>query len=69
MKLPKLDDLIDEQSVVYDHRPNEHLFVAGPPGSGKTSLAVLRARFLGDLGQTVALVTRNRMLASLARSA
>jgi superfamily I DNA/RNA helicase len=67
MKLPKLDDLIDEQSVVYDHRPNEHLFVVGPPGSGKTSLAVLRARFLGDLGQTVALVTRNRMLASLAR--
>jgi superfamily I DNA/RNA helicase len=66
MKLPRLDDLIDEQSVVYDHRPDEHLFVVGPPGSGKTTLAVLRAKFLGDFGQTVALVTRNRMLASLA---
>jgi DNA helicase IV len=66
MKLPKLDDLIDEQSIVYDHHPSEHLFVVGPPGSGKTSLAVLRARFLGNLGQTVVFVTRNRMLASLA---
>ena len=66
MKLPKLDDLVEEQLLVYEHDPNEHLFVAGPPGSGKTSLAVLRARYLYELGVQPVLVTRNKMLATLA---
>lgn len=38
MKLPKLDDLVDEQMLVYEHDPDENLFVAGPPGSGKPVL-------------------------------
>lgn len=67
MRLPKLDDLVDEQMVVYEHDPDQQLFVAGPPGSGKTTLAVLRASFLRDLGKSVVLVTRNKMLAALAR--
>ena len=69
MKLPALDDLVGKQWSVYDHPPDESLFVAGPPGSGKTSLAVLRARFLAGppLAKSVALVTRNRMLAALAQ--
>ncbi|WP_413707142.1 hypothetical protein [Ralstonia sp. Ralssp110] len=66
MKLPKLDDLVDEQLAVYEHAANEHLFVAGPPGSGKTSLAVLRARYLRELDVRPVLVTRNKMLATLA---
>ncbi|MBJ9752101.1 ATP-binding protein [Burkholderia cepacia] len=66
MKLPKLDDLVDEQMLVYEHDPDENLFVAGPPGSGKTSLAVLRAKFLKELDKRVLLVTRNKMLAALA---
>ncbi|UEP38285.1 AAA family ATPase [Burkholderia ambifaria] len=66
MKLPKLDDLVDEQMLVYEHDPDENLFVAGPPGSGKTSLAVLRAKFLKELDKKVLLVTRNKMLAALA---
>ncbi|MDR5766149.1 MULTISPECIES: AAA family ATPase [unclassified Caballeronia] len=66
MRLPKLSDLVGEQMVVYEHDPDQHLFVAGPPGSGKTSLAVYRARFLRELGQVVVLVTRNKMLAALA---
>ncbi|WP_321804276.1 AAA family ATPase [Burkholderia sp. BCC1988] len=65
MKLPKLDDLVDEQMLVYEHDPDENLFVAGPPGSGKTSLAVLRAKFLKELGKRVLVVTRNKMLAAL----
>ena len=69
MKLPALDDLKGKQWTVYDHPPDESLFVAGPPGSGKTSLAVLRARFLAGppLEKKVVLVTKNRMLAALAQ--
>lgn len=67
MRLPKLDDLVDEQMVVYEHDPDQHLFVAGPPGSGKTTLAVLRAGYLRNLGKSVVLVTRNKMLAALAK--
>lgn len=68
MKLPKVDDLVGKQRSVYKTPPDEPLFVAGPPGSGKTTLAVLRARFLAGppLGRRVALVTKNRMLAALA---
>lgn len=66
MKLPKLDDLADEQMIVYEHDPENNLFVVGPPGSGKTSLAVLRAKFLRELDKRLVLVTRNKMLAALA---
>lgn len=67
MKLPALDDLIEEQWTVYDHPNDAKLFVAGPPGSGKTSLVVMRARFLVNQGLSVVVVTRNRMLAALAK--
>jgi len=66
MKLPALDDLIQEQRNVYLHPVDTSLFVAGPPGSGKTSVAVHRARYLADNGCSVALITRNRMLVALA---
>lgn len=66
MRLPNLNDLIEEQLVVYEHAPDQSLFVAGPPGSGKTSLAILRANFLKNTGQQVCLVTKNRMLKRLA---
>jgi superfamily I DNA/RNA helicase len=70
MKLPKLSDLQRDPSqwLVYEHAIDEPLFVAGPPGSGKTSLAILRAKFIVDQGQTqrVLVVTRNRLLAALA---
>jgi len=66
MKLPALDDLIPEQKNVYLHATDRSLFVAGPPGSGKTTLAVHRARYLADGGHSVTLVTRNRMLVALA---
>jgi superfamily I DNA/RNA helicase len=67
MYLPKLDDLIDEQRDIYEAPPDVHLFVAGPPGSGKTSLAVWRAKQLVELGQSVILITKNRMLVALAQ--
>ncbi|MCX4140482.1 AAA family ATPase [Paraburkholderia sp. SEWSISQ10-3 4] len=65
MKLPKLDELFPEQKKIQFHEEDENLFVAGPPGSGKTSLAVFRAKYLKELGKSVVVVTRNKMLAAL----
>lgn len=67
MKLPKLDDLIDEQKNIYFHSENENIFVVGPPGSGKTTLAIFRAKYLIELKLNILIITRNRMLAALAK--
>lgn len=66
MKLPALNDLIPEQKNVYLHPADQSLFVAGPPGSGKTTVAVYRAQFLANNAHSVTLVTKNRMLVALA---
>lgn len=68
MQLPKLDDLKGKQYDVYAHPFEQPLFVVGPPGSGKTTLAVIRAaRLVDDTDKSVMLVTRNRLLAALAK--
>jgi DNA helicase IV len=67
LRLPNLDDLIAEQWSVYRHPADASLFAVGPPGSGKTTLAVHRARRLAEERQTVVIVTKNRMLAALAQ--
>lgn len=41
---------------------NQSLFVAGPPGSGKTSLAAWRGDALADLYGNIPIITYNRML-------
>jgi len=68
MNLPSLDDFLryEDQWKVYVHPSDRHLFVAGPPGSGKTSLAVERARKLVNEGQTVCLITKGRLLVAFA---
>lgn len=74
MRLPTWDELkkIDEQMQILEHPLDEPLFAVGPPGSGKTILAVHRARMLtqapiAENGETadVAIVTYNRMLRRL----
>ena len=64
MHLPTWDDLAsdDEQLDVLEAPLDESLFVAGPPGSGKTSLAAWRGDALADLYGTTPIVTYNRML-------
>lgn len=66
MKLPLLSELEPEQMDVYLHSAFKSLVVIGPPGSGKTSLAIWRALFATDQGQTVMLLTKNRTLSALA---
>ena len=48
VRLPTYEDIArdEEQLGVYETPFDESLFVAGPPGSGKTVLAVHRARML-----------------------
>ena len=73
MRLPAWDELIDEQLDVLDEPLDRSLFVVGPPGSGKTSLAVHRARSVAararrygsPASQQLAIVTFNRMLRRL----
>lgn len=67
MHLPTLDELIGEQRTVYDHPLNQSLFAVGPPGSGKTTLALQRASLLAETGHSVVLITYNRMLRRLAK--
>ena len=66
MKLPTWGELIGEQLKVMEHPLNQPLFVAGPPGSGKTVLAVRRAILAEGMDASVVLVTYNRMLRRLA---
>ena len=68
VRLPTYDEVarVPEQLDVYEARFDESLFVAGPPGSGKTVLAIHRARLIAAEGMTVVFVTYNRMLRRLA---
>lgn len=64
MRLPTWDELCsdEEQLEVLEAPLNEPLFVVGPPGSGKTSLAVWRGDALAELYGETPVVTYNRML-------
>ena len=68
MRLPTWQEVRKqpEQLEVLEHPLDESLFVAGPPGSGKSVLALRRATLAAQAGgSSVALVTYNRMLRRL----
>ena len=67
MRLPTYDEIAgdDEQLSVYEAPFDDSLFVVGPPGSGKTVLAMHRAQMLASAGRAVVLITYNRMLRRL----
>ena len=67
MRLPTYDELasVEEQLEVLEHPLDQSLFVAGPPGSGKTVLALQRAQMMAGIHETVPIVTYNRMLRRL----
>lgn len=69
MNLPTWDQLDHAQLDVLDCPLDRSLFVVGPPGSGKTMLAVRRASMLAKAedGHPVVIVTYNRMLRRLLR--
>ena len=67
MRLPTYEEIArdEEQLDVYETPFDESLFVVGPPGSGKTVLAVHRAKMLAEADIAVVLITYNRMLRRL----
>ena len=67
MRLPTWEDLesVDEQLDVLEWPLDETLFVAGPPGSGKTVLAVRRAQMVAEGEPDTVILTYNRMLRRL----
>ena len=67
MRLPTYDELasVEEQLQVLEHPLDQSLFVAGPPGSGKTVLALQRAQMMVEMQEPVPIVTYNRMLRRL----
>jgi len=68
MRLPSFNDLTKDQRAVYFQPEDASMLVVGPPGSGKTSMAIWRAKTLagGEEPSSVALITKNRLLASVA---
>ncbi len=68
MRLPSFNDLIPEQRNIFLANPDDSMLIVGPPGSGKTSIALWKANILSgpDLRRRVQVVTRNRMLSALA---
>lgn len=67
MKFPSWDDLTanESQRNVLEVPLNQSLFVVGPPGSGKTVLAIRRAKMMRKQNSSVQIVTYNRMLKRL----
>ena len=67
VRLPTWSEIASEpdQLNVLEYPLDRSLFVVGPPGSGKTVLALHRAQMLADRQRRVTLVTYNRMLRRL----
>ena len=67
MRLPTYDEVSrnDDQLDVYETPANKSVFVVGPPGSGKTVLALHRSMMLVEAGVTVVFITFGRMLRRL----
>ena len=69
MRLPSWQELKaqTEQLAVLEHPLDQSLFVVGPPGSGKTVLALQRARLAARAGgsSSVVVITFNHMLRRL----
>lgn len=67
LRLPTYDDLSRnaKQLEVYETPARESVFVVGPPGSGKTVLAIHRSMLLVEAGCPVVFITFNRMLRRL----
>lgn len=67
MRMPKLREMTVEQKDVYLYAPDDaHVLVSGPPGTGKTVIAALRAATLKKRGVPVTIGMFSRVLVKYA---
>lgn len=67
--LPTYQDLTDDQKSVIDLPLDQSHLVTGPPGSGKTVMAIYRAQALDRIGEPTLLLMYNRLLSLYTRGA
>ena len=69
MRFPNSRDRNEEQEAVYLYAPSDgRVLVTGPPGTGKTVIALLRALEVAKSGRTPVVVMFNRVLETYASS-
>lgn len=69
MRLPSYQQLSKEQDVIHNLPLDESHIVTGPPGTGKTIMALYRTSMLQNEGEPVQLITFSKVLKSYIASA
>ena len=67
-RVPSAAELTKEQLAIFDLPADGRFLVTGPPGTGKTILALLRAQRLVNLGHRPTIVLYNKALATMVRA-
>src|SRR5687767_5811755 len=62
MRLPSYQDLSKEQDRINNLPLDASFLVVGPPGTGKTVMALYRAEMLGSKGTELSLLMHSRLL-------
>ncbi len=63
MKMPNARQISEEQQDIFEEAPIDgSILVSGPPGTGKTVIAILRAKLLSQKKQDVVVLMFNRVL-------
>lgn len=69
MRMPNARDMSDEQQDIFEDAPLDgRVLVTGPPGTGKTVIAFLRATLLAKKSKKVDVIMYNRVLKRFAQN-